>query len=147
MWESAGQDGYDLGVFGQRFSSTAALQGTEFAINSYVFGPQGVPAVGTAAEPPRTTTVADAVTAAAASLGAAPWRTRFPALLGSVGVHAEDGWRVADPSGTSLPLCDEDGLWALLALTGGEPHDVFGEIEGGSFRPLTVWHEGRVHPL
>src|SRR5262245_22491388 len=50
VWESAGQDGDDLGIFGQRHSSNGARQGTEFAVNTFTTGPQGVPAVSSAAD-------------------------------------------------------------------------------------------------
>ena len=45
------------------------------------------------------------------------------------------------PSATrpaSLPMADGATVWTLLALTGGEPVDVFGELEAGAFRPLSV---------
>jgi hypothetical protein len=35
-------------------------------------------------------------------------------------------------------------VWTLLALSGGAPVDVFGEIESGAFRPLSVWLDDRV---
>lgn len=44
-WASAGQDGDDLGIFGQRFTSTASESGTEFRVNSATTGAQGYPAV------------------------------------------------------------------------------------------------------
>lgn len=50
VWESAAQDGDDFGVFGQRHSSTGAKQGTEFQINTFTTGPQGVPVVNIAAD-------------------------------------------------------------------------------------------------
>ena len=43
LWQSNGQDGSALGVFGQRFNATGDAQGSEFQVNSYTtsfqFGP------------------------------------------------------------------------------------------------------------
>ncbi len=52
------------------------------------------------------------------------------------------GW-VHDPSGDALPLVDAP-LDSLLALTGGYAADVFGELEDGRLRPLTVVVDGTV---
>lgn len=41
LWSSDGQDGDDLGVFGQRFASNGAAAGTEFQVNTYTEGLQG----------------------------------------------------------------------------------------------------------
>ena len=51
-------------------------------------------------------------------------------------------------AGHRLDLVD-DGVapWSLLALTGGHPADVFGELEGGRFRPLSVAVDGRLVAL
>src|SRR5207244_229479 len=45
VWSSYGQDGYERGVFGQRFTSTGASAGTEFQVNSYTTSAQMSPAV------------------------------------------------------------------------------------------------------
>jgi hypothetical protein len=45
VWESAGQDGSDSGIFGQRYSSTGAPLGAEFRVNTYTTGAQRSPAV------------------------------------------------------------------------------------------------------
>jgi hypothetical protein len=44
-WQSLGQDGYDLGVFGQRFNGAGAAQGSEFQINSYTLFAQRAAAI------------------------------------------------------------------------------------------------------
>ncbi|MBI3448163.1 MAG: hypothetical protein HY049_04495 [Acidobacteria bacterium] len=46
-WESFGQDGSNLGVFGQRFDSSGAPQGAEFAVNTYTTNRQQLPSIGT----------------------------------------------------------------------------------------------------
>ncbi len=45
VWQSFGQDGSSLGIFGQRFSSTGAALGSEFQVNTYTPGPQSLPGV------------------------------------------------------------------------------------------------------
>jgi hypothetical protein len=43
-WESAGQDGYALGVFAQRFDAAGVAQGSEFQVNSFTADSQVRPA-------------------------------------------------------------------------------------------------------
>ena len=57
-----------------------------------------------------------------------------------------EGWRVSDDTG-SLPLVDGAAVWTLLAVSGGDPVDVFGEVESGRFRPLAVWLDDQVLAL
>jgi hypothetical protein len=45
VWQSAGQDGSDYGVFGQRYAHTGAPMGPEFRVNTYTTGPQRFAAV------------------------------------------------------------------------------------------------------
>ncbi|MCA9094949.1 MAG: cadherin-like domain-containing protein, partial [Planctomycetaceae bacterium] len=44
-WESYGQDGYDWGIFAQRFSSTGIPQGPEFQVNTYTGSWQLFPSI------------------------------------------------------------------------------------------------------
>lgn len=93
---------------------------------------------------PGRTSLASVHGSAAASLGDAPWRDRHPAPLADVRVVGEgESWHVSDASG-SVPLMAGSPVWTLLALSGGDPVDVFGEIESGAFRPLAVWLDDRV---
>jgi len=45
VWSSAGQDGSNLGVFGQRFASSGAPLGPEFRVNTYTTDLQYAPSV------------------------------------------------------------------------------------------------------
>ncbi len=45
VWSSYGQDGDVQGIFGQRYASTGTPLGSEFPVNSYTTGFQGLPAV------------------------------------------------------------------------------------------------------
>ena len=88
---------------------------------------------------PGGSTLAEAVARAADSLGAAPWRTRHPAALSQVTVGAAGSrWHVSDATG-SLPMTEDADHWLLLAVSGAHPVDVFGELDGRSFRPLSAW--------
>ncbi|MEV7605629.1 SWIM zinc finger family protein [Paenarthrobacter sp. NPDC089322] len=88
-------------------------------------------------------TIADALKEEAAAVAVSPWRARHPVLLGAVrfgwGNH---GW-IQDGTGAALPLIDAS-MDSLLAITGGYPVDVFGELEDGHFRPLTLAIDGTV---
>jgi hypothetical protein len=88
------------------------------------------------------------------ALGRVPWLERFPMALNGVrvGVRPEEG---AAPSAW---LRDRDGAkvalpprfphaWHLLALSGSEPIDVFGEWDGEYLRPLTVATSTSLHAL
>jgi hypothetical protein len=46
VWHSDGQDGSDLGIFGQRFSVSGTPIGSEFQVNTFTTGRQADPAVG-----------------------------------------------------------------------------------------------------
>jgi hypothetical protein len=46
VWHSDGQDGSDLGIFGQRYSVSGSPIASEFQVNTFTTGRQGDPAVG-----------------------------------------------------------------------------------------------------
>jgi hypothetical protein len=78
-----------------------------------------------------------------AAVALSPWRDRHPVLLASVRVcPAGPGW-LRDGSGDSLPLVGAS-LDSLLALTGSHPVHMFGELEEGRVRPLSVVVHGAV---
>ena len=84
----------------------------------------------------------DAVAALAAE---APWQDRFPCTVSGVRlVDADvDTPRVIDRSNRALPVLGLDP-WATLAVTGGRPVTMFGEIVREAFRPLTVATDGQL---
>jgi len=83
----------------------------------------------------------DARSAAAETWGRNPWARRIPVVLSDVRVGVD---RVVDADGASVPLTDDADVWSLLALTGGEPARLFGELEETRLRPLTVVLDGEV---
>jgi hypothetical protein len=91
--------------------------------------------------------IAEALVRRAARLTAGPWLDRVPVVLGAVALTSGDRPHVRDAAGDRLDLTDDIPLWLLLALTGGQPVDLFGELEGGRFRPLRVADDGKVLPL
>ncbi len=93
-----------------------------------------------------------AVQAAQASraerLAGTPWIDHVPVVLADIAAMAGDRPCVVDRTGHRLDLVDDDtSLWPLLAITGGHPADVFGELSGGRFRPLTLRVDDRLVAL
>jgi hypothetical protein len=77
----------------------------------------------------------------AAALAQDPWLASWPALLSGIPVPDGAGWQLADAAGQALPLrAAGDGIWPLVAVSGGHPVTVAGEWTPGGLRPLTVWH-------
>jgi hypothetical protein len=71
-----------------------------------------------------------------------PWLSTVGALLEAVTlVPASGKWLVRDRDGRALPL-SSSSTWELLAVTGGEPFDLFGEWNGFSFHPLAHLAQG-----
>ena len=98
---------------------------------------------GTTGALPGAVTIAAAQSARAERLAATPFSDRVPVVLGEVVVTVTARPSVADADGDRLDLVDDDGsLWSVLAMTGGQPADMFGELSGGRFRPLSVAVDG-----
>ena len=77
----------------------------------------------------------DARSAAAEAWGLNPWARRIPVVLVRRARRRRPGRR---RGGASVSLTDDADVWSLLALTGGGPARVFGELEESRLRPLTV---------
>src|SRR3954470_19783929 len=84
---------------------------------------------------PSGATLQDARSVAAQVWGLNPWARRVPVVLDDLAVGVD---RVVDAEGSSVALTDDADVWPLLALTGGRPARVFGELEESRLRPLTV---------
>lgn len=89
----------------------------------------------------------DGLETASIALAANPWIEQTPASLtqarlGKLG----DSWWVIDSAGASMPTRG----WSpvdLLARTGNEPFEMFGEFNGIDFRPLGAWGQWGYLPL
>lgn len=95
--------------------------------------------------PPGINSIAEAIATYSQALARSPWLERFPLLLQSVVPHRnKTSWVVQDPQGAILPLSsrlEPTQGWQLLALSGGYPLSIFGEWDGTSLFPLSVWAE------
>jgi hypothetical protein len=79
------------------------------------------------------------------ALACQPWIEQFPwSLQAIIPLRHHDGWAVRDSAGYLLPITPrfEQG-WQLLALSGGNPINVFGEWNGKDFLPLSALAEDK----
>ena len=92
------------------------------------------------------TAALEAYTAALAEL---PWLEEFPLPLeGVVPLNLDGQWLLRDEAGHVLPIApDFTRGWHLLALSGGHPVTIFGEWDGDTMMPLSLWVGGEFHPL
>ncbi|GAA6525551.1 SWIM zinc finger family protein [Intrasporangium sp. DVR] len=100
---------------------------------------------------------------AAATWAANPWARRVPVVLRRVRATVLDSGdpgrgkalpsaapvpaALVDEAGDAVRLTDDSPLWMLLALTGGQPSDVFAELEGRRARPLSAVVAGELVAL
>lgn len=85
-----------------------------------------------------------------------PWLTGLPVLVtgclwrwstGAAG-SAGERWLITDTAGEHLPVTgSQDDLWQVLALTGGHPTTIFGEVGNAALRPTSLFLDGRLMPL
>lgn len=98
--------------------------------------------------PPPGGSTAAALTAYGEALRGDPWLDAWPVTLRDViPVPSEGGWQLADAeSASALPLSSaalsRPGLWKLVALSGGGPVTVFGELGHRGFDPFAAWDTG-----
>lgn len=87
-------------------------------------------------------TIADAVAAAADTDTRMPWVESHAMLLREAIPTTLTPPRVRDAAGAWLPVSSRfRDRWRLLAVSGGAPVPLFGEWDGESLLPLTVWGE------
>lgn len=74
-----------------------------------------------------------------------PWLEAIPAPLRTVvPVRRGEKWFARDSNGRLLSLRLESmSGWKLIALSGGYPITIFGEWNGRSLLPISVWTDGR----
>jgi hypothetical protein len=94
-------------------------------------------------------TIREAIATYSQALSACPWLLQFPMFLQSVQVgQIGDTWGIQDQEGAVSTLsarCDEVQRWQIVALSGGKLFDLFGEWDGQTIHPLSVWIEGEIY--
>ncbi|MDY6899138.1 MAG: SWIM zinc finger family protein [Cyanobacteriota bacterium] len=70
-----------------------------------------------------------------------PWLEQFPAAMNRIiPLKQNDSWFIRDEEKRLLPVKSRfKNNWQLLAISGGYPIDIFGEWDGESFSPVSVW--------
>lgn len=88
---------------------------------------------------PAGTTIDGALIDRAMRLAENPWVDRVPCILEDLAIEPSPTGAVAvDAQGHSLPLVADVPAEQWLAVTGGHPLRLFGELEDDQFRPLTL---------
>lgn len=91
--------------------------------------------------------LAGAAATRALALAGDPWTAQVPVLLSGVRLDARPdapvdgrpaGVRVVDAAGRVLPVLASPDPWALVAVAGGAPVSLFGELEDGALRVLAA---------
>lgn len=88
-----------------------------------------------------------AFSAYAAALSANPWLERFPMLIANLTPFYENGALfLITPNGDALSVAGLEimSLGRLLAVSGGAPITIFGEYNGRTFLPLSVFAQERL---
>jgi hypothetical protein len=83
----------------------------------------------------------EAVERTADALAAQPWIDQIPVGLAQARLALEEGkWWAVDTTGAAFPIAKRQP-WELLAMSGNEPFELFGEFDGIEFVPLGAWGE------
>jgi hypothetical protein len=86
--------------------------------------------------------ISEAVTATVAADARMPWLEGQPVLLRDATPTTLTPAQVRDATGRAMALSTRfRERWRLLAVSGGSPVPVFGEWDGETLTPLTVWGE------
>jgi SWIM zinc finger len=81
-------------------------------------------------------------------VAADPWAARMPAVISAAPIPRTTPWRLRDSSGECCEVIDlTDEPWPLLARSGGEPIEVFGEWTARGFRPVSLLGTDATEPF
>ncbi len=91
----------------------------------------------------------------ALALATYPWTQYIPVFLAGVVVRppakggqtkSEDSMRVVDQKGRGLPAVFDSvaARWDAVAATAAKPLDLFGEWDGQTLRPISMWLDGKL---
>jgi hypothetical protein len=89
--------------------------------------------------------IIDAHEAFVGAMAANPWLEKIPIpLLGVTPLRRGDVWLVRDAEDRALKIAPRFEFgWTMLALSGGQEIDIFGEWDGDHFWPLSAFAENR----
>jgi hypothetical protein len=88
------------------------------------------------------TNVSEGIAAAAEAESRTPWIESHPMLLREAIPTLTTPWRIRDAIGRSIRVSERfRDRWRLIAVSGGAAIPLFGEWDGESLMPLTVWGE------
>lgn len=96
-----------------------------------------------------TDTIEEAIAQYAKALCDNPWTRQFPLLFNRVWMKQDKGeWWLHDEAGLALPVAHsfKEG-WEMVAMSGGRPLGMFGEWNGETFLPLSLWRKQSFLPL
>src|SRR5436190_19171410 len=72
-------------------------------------------------------------------VAADPWAVRMPTVVNAAPVPGAALWRMRAATGECCEIIDlPEEPWPLLARSGGDPIEVFGEWSTRGFRPLSL---------
>ncbi len=81
-------------------------------------------------------------------VAADPWAARMPAVISAAPIPNTAPWRLRDSSGECCEVIDlTDEPWPLLARSGGEPIEIFGEWTPRGFRPVSLLGSDATEPF
>jgi hypothetical protein len=72
-------------------------------------------------------------------LAADPWAARMPVVIKAVPIRGAAPWRLRAEDGECCEIVDlPEEPWPVLARSGGQPIEIFGEWTARGFRPLSL---------
>jgi hypothetical protein len=81
-------------------------------------------------------------------LAADPWAARMPTVVNAAPIPGSASWRMRAATGECCEIIDlPEEPWPLLARSGGEPIEVFGEWSTRGFRPLSLLGKDATEPF
>jgi hypothetical protein len=81
-------------------------------------------------------------------VAADPWAARMPAVINAVPVPEAGRWHMRASAGECCEIIDlHEEPWPLLARSGGEPIEVFGEWTYRGFQPLSILGTDATEPF
>ncbi|OLV15402.1 SWIM zinc finger family protein [Deinococcus marmoris] len=123
---------------GQSVEAGLVFAPSAFAQRAVLKGEAG--ASGPLIDLPAPLTLTAMLSAHADALARNPWLERAAYLLGPVRLVPGEPWSVVDEIGGGLPLTEDvRPLLRLLAESGGEAVQIFGEWDGAAFAALNFW--------